>query len=108
MYDIAALNKLVVDTMGRYYNMEKNLICLPDDSEDEIYAGSYFPRRFPSTHLSIEYLTVYKNNALEKTLALIGGIYETMGQAQSMAAKLKKNSPKVFVVRANIFIGCMH
>ena len=53
--------KTEIDTMGRGFNKKKNLICLPENDEDEIYAGDYFPRRYPSETLSLEYLIYYTN-----------------------------------------------
>ncbi|WP_262490545.1 hypothetical protein [Hymenobacter sp. CRA2] len=38
---------LASDTLGRFFDEQKNLIRLPDDDEDELYAGDYFPRRCP-------------------------------------------------------------
>src|SRR5262245_40484266 len=51
MFKLNTQLKLDIDTMDRYFNKTKNLIALPDDAEDEMYAGSYFPRRFPSENL---------------------------------------------------------
>ncbi|MGV3541453.1 MAG: hypothetical protein ACO1OQ_16675, partial [Rufibacter sp.] len=58
---------LPVDTMGRYYDRKKDLIVLPEDDEDEVYAGDYFPRRNPDAFLSLEYLDLYQDKAKEKT-----------------------------------------
>lgn len=88
------LNKklnISIDTMGRLYNKTKNLIALPDNDEDEIYASDYFPRRFPSNDLSLEYLNFYNNQAGNKTIALVCGIFETETQADSTLSILKKN-----------------
>lgn len=97
-----------IDTMGRYYNEAKNLIALPDDDEDEIYRGDYFPRRFPSNALSLEYLKFYKESSEEKTIALIAGIYESKHMADSALTNLKKYNNNAFTVKADIFVGCMH
>jgi hypothetical protein len=97
-----------VDTMNRFYNKSKNLIALPDDDEDEIYAGDYFPRRYPSINLSLEYLDVYKQPAHEKTIALVSGIFETRKSADSMLAIVKPKEPKAFVARTRMYVGCMH
>jgi hypothetical protein len=107
-----ALNKrlnIPIDTMGRYYNKEKNLICLRDDDEDEMYAGSYTPRRFPSEVLSLEYLDLYMpKGAGEKTIALVVGIYEAEKSADSALAIIQPQAPNTFKVKADMFIGCMH
>jgi len=100
--------KIPIDTMGRFYNKTKNLIALPDNDEDEIYAGDYFPRRFPSDNLSLEYLNFYQRQAGEKTIALVTGIYETEKSADSAMRVLYKTEKKVFKIKADIYVGCMH
>ncbi len=97
-----------IDTMGRYYNREKNLIALPDTSEDEIYAGDYFPRRFPSESLSLEYLALYQKAAGEKTIALVQGIYPTEAEAEQSLHRLQKQVKAAFVTQSKMYIGCMH
>lgn len=99
---------ITIDTMGRFFNKTKNLIALPDNDEDEIYAGYYSPRRFPSNHLSLEYLNFYQNNAPEKTIALVAGIYETEKSADSMLTILQKIEKEAFKVKAEIYVGCIH
>jgi len=86
--------------MGRFYNKKKNLIALPDNDEDEIYAGDYFPRRFPSDNLSLEYLNFYQRQAAEKTIALVTGIYETEKSADSALTVLHKPEKKVFKIKS--------
>ena len=83
MFELNKQYHLTIDTMGRYYNKEKDLIALPDNDEDEMYAGSYFPRRDASKYLSIEYLNFYSDKLPEKTIALITGIYENETSADS-------------------------
>ena len=97
-----------IDTMGRSYNKNKDLIAVPEDSEDEIYAGDYFPRRFPSGNLSLEYLDFYQSQAGEKTMALVSGIYETEKSADSALFVLRKAEKKVFKIKADIYVGCLH
>ncbi len=97
-----------IDTLGRYYNKTKNLIALPDNHSDEIYAGEYYPRRFPSENLSLEYLDFYQKNAKPKTIALVGGIYEKEEQADSLLTILKNTEKKAFKLKSKMYIGCMH
>ncbi|MBX2930638.1 MAG: hypothetical protein KF781_01685 [Chitinophagaceae bacterium] len=87
------------------------MIALPDDDEDEIYAGDYFPRRFPSEtteNLSLEYLNFYQENARDKTIALVAGIYEKENSADSALIILKKVEQRGFKIKAKIYTGCMH
>jgi len=108
MFDLNSDLKIPINTMGRFYNKTKNLIALPDNDEDEIYAGDYFPRRFPSDNLSLEYLNFYQRQAGEKTIALVTGIYETEKSADSALTVLHQREKKVFKIKANIYVGCMH
>ena len=105
------LNKelnISIDTMGRYFNKDKNQIVLPDNDKDKMYAGQYYPRRDPSNTLSLENLSYYDTKAGENTIALVAGIYETQKSADSALIVLKNKEKKTFKVKANIFIGCMH
>lgn len=108
MIDLNRKLNIPIDTMGRFYNKTKNLIVLPDNDEDEIYAGDYFPRRFPSDNLSLEYLNFYQRQAGEKTIALVTGIYEKETSADSALTVFHKTEKKVFKIKADIYVGCMH
>jgi hypothetical protein len=108
MLELNQVLSISIDSMGRQYNPKKNLIAMPDDSEDDIYAGEYYPRRFPSEELSIEYLSMYRNNAGEKTMALVAGIFESKEKADSTINHLKKYAPYSFITHTKMFIGCLH
>lgn len=108
MTDLNRQLQLPIDMMGRSYEPAKNLIALPEDDEDEVYAGDYFPRRFPSENLSLEYLNVYIDQAGEKTIALVTGIYDTQKSADSARTVLQRSIPGAFVLKADLYIGCMH
>ena len=73
-----------------------------------MYAGDYFPRRFPSETLSLEYLSIYKSNTNEKTIAVVSGIFEQEKKADSSLKKIQKVFPKTFKLKAKIFVGCLH
>jgi hypothetical protein len=97
-----------VDTMGRHYDAGKDLIALPDNDEDEIYAGQYYPRREPSEYLSLEYLNYYQSAAPEKTIALVRGIYGSELAAKKALAALQPGAGTAFAVKARVYVGCMH
>ncbi|ALI99411.1 hypothetical protein [Rufibacter tibetensis] len=99
---------LPIDTMGRYYDAKKALIVLPEDNEDEMFAGDYFPRRNPDAHLSLEYLDLYQKKAGEKTIALVSGIYEKKASADSALRILKNSASNAFMVKTEMYIGCIH
>jgi hypothetical protein len=100
--------KIKIDTLGRFYNQKKNLIQLPDNADDEIYAGDYFLRRGEGESLSLEYLNAYKRSSSEKMIALLSGIYEKKSSADSALSVLRKTSGNAFVYKAEIYMGCMH
>lgn len=108
MLDIAGTTGLTIDTMGRYYDRSKDLIQLPEDDDDEMYRGDYFPRRFPSGHLSLEYLVLYKPLSGDKTIALVTGIYESEHAADSARKAVSQIQPGAFVLKSGIYVGCLH
>jgi hypothetical protein len=108
MLSISNTANLIIDTMGRYYNEQKKLIQLPDNDEDEVYRGDYFPRRFPSESLSLEYLTLYNSISGDNTIALVTGIFETKHSADSARQSILNIQPKTFVLESRIYTGCMH
>lgn len=108
MFELNRQFKIPIDSMGRFYNKAKNLIALPDNDDDEIYAGDYYPRRYPSENLSLEYLGFYQSRARKKTIALVTGIYETKKSADSALRIIQQAERKGFKIKSEIYIGCMH
>jgi len=97
-----------IDTMGRYFNENANLLMLPENDEDEIYRGEYYPRRHPSTTLSIEYLETYNENCRSQTFACVVGIYENVHDAAKVVKQWKSTYPVIYSQEADIYVGCMH
>jgi hypothetical protein len=108
MFSLHEISSAKIDTMGRYYNTEKRQIVSPDDDEDEMYRGEYFPRRYPSNHLSLEHLDFFKKGSDNTTMPLVTGIYETKKSADSALVYLKPIEKKAFVLKSEVYIGCMH
>lgn len=108
MFDLNAKYKIPIDTLGRYYNKEKKQIVLPDNDEDEMYSGDYFPRRYPSENLSLEYLDFYNRTADQKTIALISGIYQSEKSADSLLTIIRKTDKKAYKLKSQVYVGCMH
>lgn len=99
---------MTIDSMDRYYDRKKNKIILPANHEDELYAGQYFPRRFPSTCLSVEYLETYKPGSDKNTMAVVAGIFEKEKSADSSLNAIRKTDKDAFKLKAEIFLGCAH
>lgn len=108
MFTLHNSMKIAIDTMGRYFNATKNRITLPENDEDEMYAGEYYPRRFSSETLSIEHLKVYKADASQSMMCLVAGIYTATSFADTLCSTLKPKESKVFVKKSKLYIGCMH
>jgi hypothetical protein len=97
-----------IDTLDRGYNEKKDLIALPEDLDDEMYAGEYYPRRYPTNSLSLEYLNFYDQKFNDKTIALVTGMYSEKASADSALSILSKVSPRAFVMKSDVYMGCMH
>lgn len=97
-----------IEMFNRYYDTVKKELILPEDDEDEIFAGGYFLKRNLTNNLSIEYLSAYTNNAGEKTFALVTGIYENEEEAKADLAAMQKFHKKAFIQKAIIYLGCLH
>lgn len=115
MFRISNRFHISIDTLGRYYNTETNAIVVPDDDEDEIYRGSYYPRRFESLSLSIENADYYDDTKEFKEpkqfpaqMILVAGMYAQKERADSLRNALVKAYPRTFVQKSSIYIGCMH
>lgn len=108
MYSLAKQTSLVVDTLGRYYNTKKNKIVLHENDSDELYAGEYFPRRFPSTSLSLEYMDSYTPGSKEGMMGIIAGIFEKQADGEAALKTLQGFSQQARLVKADIYVGCIH
>jgi hypothetical protein len=108
MYTLARKTDLEVDTLGRYYNSQKNKIVLSEEDDDELYAGEYFPRRFPSTSLSMEYMDTYNSNASEGMMGIIAGIFQKEEEAVAALKKIQALQANAHVIKAAIYVGCIH
>ena len=100
-----------IDTLGREYNAKKNLICYPENENDEIIAGKYFPRRDKSKTLSLEYLDGYpssKLNTTPSTIAIVTLITDDKRKAEKTVAKLQKIFPQAFLIETEFFMGCWY
>lgn len=100
--------QLEIDTMGRYYNEQKHRIVEPDSSDDEMYAGEYFPRRYTSESLSLEQMDYYLSSSNVQNMGLVTGIYATRQGADSALIKVKLIEHHAFVLKTKIYMGCMH
>lgn len=110
MFDLGGKLSLEIDTMRRGYDSIKGLICLSEDDEDEIYAGEYYPRRFPGIFLSIEHLVFYIEGIWpgDRTMALVAAITEDKETAEEILSPIEEYSDNAFIIHTKIYIGCIH
>lgn len=99
---------VTIDSMDRYYDSKKKKIILPANHEDELYAGRYFPRRFPSTDLSVEYLETYLAGAGKNTMAVVAGIFEKEKSADSTLKAIRQTDKDAFKLKTELYLGCAH
>lgn len=99
---------LEIDMQNKVYDSKKKSICLPEDDEDELYAGMYYPRRFSSDYLSIEYIQYYENKRNENLMGIILLITGDKKEALKRLSKLSNNIESAHIIKAEIYVGCMH
>lgn len=97
---------LKIDMQDKTYDLHKKQICLPENHEDELYAGTYYPRRYSSEYLSIEYIQYYQEDLKKDLMGIIFLITEDKKEAQRKLKNLDINS--AYILKAKIYVGCMH
>ncbi|MBO9702523.1 MAG: hypothetical protein J7604_20095 [Sporocytophaga sp.] len=108
------------DTLGRYYNPQKGIV-LPDDDEDEMWAGEYFFRRNGENLVSVEMSYAYTDTSISNNepelekhrqdttkMFVLAMMYLNKKSADSLANIIKVDYPSAKVFPAQIYMGCMH
>jgi len=110
MFNLSKELNIEIDTMDRGFDRKEKIISLPENYEDIIYAGFYYPRRFNSETLSLEYLNYYKDDSkfLEGPMALVTMITSDKKEAEERLKSIKMYEKKAFILQARIYIACMH
>ena len=108
MYEISESAIIEIDTGTRCFDAARNLLCLPEDDDDDLYAGEYYPRRFVSSFLSIEYLDYYVEPAPSGVMFLLGGIYDSKASALKRVNYLKTFYADAHIIETALYQGCMH
>lgn len=109
------------DTLDRYYNPQKRRIVLPDNYEDDVYAGEYYFRRDPGEFISIEMQAAYIDTLLEKNkvesdkfytdslkMFVFASMFTDKNACLKLYNKLKPRYSQTKIITTNIFLGCMH
>lgn len=108
MIECSKHSGLEIDSMGRTYAPINDSLIIPLSDSLDLYAGQYFPRRFPSQTLSIEYLDYYWRAAPPRMLGIVAGIYESQSEAMQCLEKLQSSKSHGFLISSRLYMGCMH
>jgi hypothetical protein len=101
---------LIFDELERHYDVKSNDYVLADDADDEIFRGSYYPRRGNSdpNFLSIEHYSIFSQKTTEKTFALVAGIFIDKIEATDLAKKFITKGEKITILECYMDMSCMH
>lgn len=108
MDELSPIMGLRIDTLGKEFNVKKQKIAVPENDDDEMYRGEYYPRRYTGNSLSLEYLNFYYGKSSEENMALVTNICSQRDSAFYYAKKIPQGKGHVFVIRSNLYVGCMH
>jgi hypothetical protein len=113
---ISAASKKPFSMQGQIYDKKKGL-RLPEDSPDEMYAGSYVHRRYNTASMkdndeAVEYISIERSEAYPGFTPgfyiVVGGIYDTKEEAKTALAKFMPIVADAYTKQTEIFMGCMH
>jgi hypothetical protein len=83
----------------------------PDDSDDEAFAGYYYPRRFAEARISIEMADYYIDGVYPEPslrMAIVTGIFSGKTEAHEQLEQVKKIVPDAYIKKVGLYQGCMH
>ena len=109
----AQLSKLTgirYDNGGLIWSADKQL-HLPENSDDEIYAGSYYMRRYDEDRISLEMRDWYFDvspDKYSKKMIIVAGIFGDKKNANAQLKKIKKHFPASYIRTTRIYMGCIH
>ncbi|HTL82723.1 MAG TPA: hypothetical protein VL651_13510 [Bacteroidia bacterium] len=94
------------------YDRGRGMI-VPDTSSDEIYRGTYYPRRYTGERISVEMVWYYKSGSLadddsSKTMCILTGIFSNRKDAAANLKKVKAIVPDAYMKKVRLYQGCMH
>jgi hypothetical protein len=115
------LLKCKFDTLDRYYNPLRRKIVLPDNYEDDVWAGEYIFRRHGEDFVSVEMQYAYisiltaKNETASEVfykdtlkMFVFAGLFGNKKAADSLLGIIKPKYKNATIIPTEIFMGCMH
>ena len=83
-----------------------------DSSDDEIYAGYYFPRRDDTSRISVEMMWYYSSGNMQNTnttkMIIVTGVFDTKKSALLQLKSVQKVVQDAYIKKMNMYMGCMH
>lgn len=108
MFALSHKTGIPIDTLNRYYNSTKKEIIAVQDDNEGIYNEEYYLRRYGDDFLSLEMLSAYQQSANSATIGIMAGLFDNQQSADSMATIIKVYQPAAFILKARVYMGCMH
>ncbi|MEI8348896.1 MAG: hypothetical protein WCI77_01980 [Candidatus Omnitrophota bacterium] len=97
---------LEFDNKHREYSKKKG-IYFSKDYEDDDYAGSYYPRRYPGESVTLENSADYEGFS-PGYIIVVGGIYNDKSGADKALSRVKKIYKRARIRKTNMWMGCIH
>lgn len=98
------------DSRGLILDEERGLIW-PDDSEDDIWAGQYAPRRYDEC-VDGPCVTIERSDGYEGFKSglyiVVAGITRSDVESASRLASARRHAPGAYVRQTVLYMGCMH
>jgi hypothetical protein len=99
---------------GMVYDKQRGLIW-PDDSDDEIWAGQYAPRRYdnecnisdPKSCITVERSEAYEGFK-PGLYIVVAGVLRRDGERAQRLNVARKIVPEAYVKQTTIYLGCVH
>jgi hypothetical protein len=89
----------------------KKGLYLREDSDDDIWAGQYFPRRYEDSLITLEMRDYYLDSMPTKptkTMVVLAGIFDTKQEADFRLKLIKRYRPLAYVRKSKLYMGCIH
>ena len=101
-----------VDMLDRLYKPGEGIV-VSDTSSDEMYRGTYYPRRpfYNQNFVSIEmkyWLITGTAESDTGKMIVIANMFTEKKSADSVVKILKPFFPAAKIIKADLYLGCMH
>jgi hypothetical protein len=109
--DLSLKTGIVYDDMGRVYR--DSCIVNPEESDDELYRGTYVFRRWEfgsiSIELNVEGIVFSPSGTSERPkMIIVAGMGENKKEAMEKLALIRKYVPTAYLKKKEVYMGCIH